>query len=165
MFLQKCLKQISLSLVLLGTSLANSGSLSFDIQLSPVGNFTAKAESLSGSVAKKGDEYTAKKIVLKIADLNSGLELRDQHMKDDYFEVASHPTAELLAAKGKNGKFKAKMKIHGVTKVVGGTYEVSGSDLTAKFKTSLSAWKIKKAAYMGVGVLDEVEVVVKLPVN
>ena len=144
---------------------AIAGSVAFDVVLNPVGDFTARANTLAGSAMKKGDVVMAKNIRFKLSDLQSGVELRDTHMKEKYLEVEKFPTAELVAAKGENGKFKAILKIRGKSNPVSGSYKISGSELTANFKTTLSAWGIPEASYMGVSVEDEVTVTVTLPVK
>ena len=164
----KSLSKIAALVGILTSSLtwaADKGSVAIDIELQPTGSFTAHAETLPGAIEQQKDLLVAKNIVFSIADLSSGIELRDKHMKDEYFEVEKFPKATLKAAKGKKGKFVGILNVHGVDSKVAGTYKVSGNSLTALFKATLSQFKIKKAAYMGVGVTDEVNVTIKLPLK
>ncbi len=146
-----------------------AGKIAIDVELNPVGNFTAKAESVKGFAQKKvvkgAEVFEAKGISFKIDDLQSGVDLRDKHMKEQYFESKKFPLAIMKAARGQDGKFKAKLKVHGVEKIVSGKYDVSGSELTAKFEAKMSDFKIKNASYMGVGAADVVKVEVTLPVK
>jgi hypothetical protein len=158
-------KIIGLALALGGNAARAGGKVSIDVQLNPVGNFTASADTVKGSAVKKGEEVIAKNITLNIDDLKSGVELRDDHMNKEYFESKKYPTATISVAKGKGGKFIANMLLRGKKNKISGTYTISGSTLTAKFKSKLSDWEIKKAAYMGVGVVDEVDVAVEIPVE
>ncbi len=156
-------KQVSLIFLFLAVPLLAFAGVEIDITLTPVGSFVAKTEKLSGTAQKKGDLFSAKDLKIKIDDLNSGIELRDAHMKENYFETKKFPIAVLKSAKGKNGKFVGLLNLHGVDKKVSGTFEVNSSQIDATFKTRMSDFKIKKATYMGVGVKDEVTVKVKLP--
>ena len=139
-------------------------SVEFVVRLSPVGEFVAKSPALKGSAVKKGEGYIAKNVTLDLRSLKTGMELRDRHM-GEYFETDKFPMAEVTAAQGKNGKFAAHLVIRKQKQKIVGTYDVSSNVLTAKFKTTLSAFKIKKANYMGVGVEDEIEVQIRIPVK
>jgi polyisoprenoid-binding protein YceI len=147
------------------TRVSKASELSIDITLTPVGSFTATTSKLKGEATKKGDLVMAKDVQIEISTLNSGIELRDEHMKNDYFEVKKFPLAVLKSAKGKNGKFIGVLNVHGVDQKISGTFEESANRIKAEFKTRLSDFKIKKAIYMGVGVKDEVLVKVDLPLK
>ena len=155
-----------LGLLLLGpVRAAESSQVALDIVLTPVGSFVAKSQAVTGFVSRKGDLLIATKIEVDLATLDSGIELRDKHMIDEYFETKKFPKALLKSAKGKGGKFIGILNIRGVDQKIDGTYEATDKTITAKFITTLSAFKIKKANYMGVGVADEVSVTVTLPVK
>jgi polyisoprenoid-binding protein YceI len=136
-----------------------------EITLTPVGSFTASAPKVKGAASKRGDLVEAKNIELDIGSLNSGIELRDEHMKNDYFETKKYPKATLKSAKGKSGKFVGILSLRGQDKKISGTFKQNGSNIIAEFKTSLSDFNIKKASYMGVGVKNEVTVKVEVPVK
>lgn len=146
-----------------------AGQLSFEVALNPAGSFVAKSSSVAGDVVAKGGGFEASEISLPLASLKTGIELRDKHMVQNYFEAAKFPKAVLTQAVGKDGKFRATLSIHGKSQSIEGEYEVKGSgageSLEAKFKTSLSAFSIKEANYMGVGVEDEVQVTALIPVR
>ncbi len=146
-------------------SLRSFAEVFIDITLTPVGSFAAKSKSVTGFATRKGDLLIAKDVVLDLSTLDSGIELRDEHMKNDYFEINKYPKAVLKSAKGKNGKFVGLLNIRGVTQKVIGTFTASGKSIQAEFKTRLSDYKIKKAIYMGVGVKDEVTVKAELPLK
>lgn len=134
------------------------------LKLSPTGSFTAESQQLTlKGVARKGSGAAIQEIVLPLDSLATGISLRDEHMKKRYFETQKHPIAVLKNIVADEGAFKAKLLIRGVEKEVEGEYEAKGAGVSAKFKTSLSDFKIPEAKYMGVGVEDEVEVEVVLP--
>lgn len=163
----KSIKKNLSSLIFFGASAAAFGSpmVTIDITLTPVGSFAAKTTSIKGAIDRKGDLLVAQKIEVDLGSLNSGIELRDEHMKKDYFETSKYPVAVLKSAKGKGGKFIGVLNLRQVDSKISGTYEIKDGLVEAKFKTRLSDYKIKKASYMGVGVGDEVSVVVNIPLK
>jgi polyisoprenoid-binding protein YceI len=154
---------------LFGLILAFSGLLwgnqiSIYVSLNPAGSFVAKSSQLkSGKLAREGEtNFKLSEARLSLNSLQSGIELRDTHMKDKYFEVHKYPEAELFQAVGKNEKFTAQLKVHGVTKEINGTYELKPNALRATFYCRLSDFKIKEAQYRGIGVEDQVKVVTEI---
>lgn len=147
-----------------------SPGVSFKVTLSPAGSFEARSGELTGTVQPQAGGFEAASVVLSVATLKTGISLRDRHMSEKYLESAKYPKATVTQALGKDGKFKAKLELHGRTRDVMGTYEVRTSAegtkyLEARFKTALSAFEIEEASYMGVGVEDEVEVTAVVPVG
>ena len=155
---------IAVSALLLSLpTLAETGAV-VQAQLSPAGNFQAKTAQVKGTATLKGDQVSAQKVVIPLSTLATGIELRDKHMKDKYLEVGKFPDAELIEATGKGGQGRGKLKIRGIEKEVTGTYQViGGKELEAKFPIKLSDFKIDGIRYMGVGVKDEANVTVTLP--
>lgn len=114
-------------------------------------------------------------IKFELNSLDTGIELRNQHMKEKYLEVAQHPEA-LLELDGlpigtwspqkpelKPTSFSGNLKLHGVTKLVQGTLEIAaGGIVTATMKIKMSDFNIQIPTYMGITVADEVEVKVKI---
>lgn len=137
------------------------------IKLNPAGSFSAKSDRLTveGELKVNSDGFSAKNITLSIDSLETGLSLRNNHMKKNYFEVGKYPKAVLLEATGSQGKFKGKLEVHGVQKEVEGKYRVNEGALETKFSCRLSDFNIQEAKYMGVGVEDEVMVYTTIPVK
>ncbi len=134
------------------------------VELNPMGSFEATSGALAGSAKKKGDQFIAQNIVLDLTTLDSGIELRDKHMKEEYFETKRFPKAVLIKAIGKKGKFAGILMLRNIKAKITGTYKVDGDTIEAEFTTPMTAFKIKKAAYMGVGVENMIKVKVKIPV-
>jgi len=151
--------------VLIGNTARAESSVSLAVELNPMGSFEATSEKLTGTVKNVKGKLTAQNIVLDLTSLDSGIELRDKHMKEDYFQTKKFPKAVLTKAVGKNGKFAGILMIRSIKHKINGTYKISGKQLEAEFTTSMAAFKIKKASYMGVGVEDAIKVKVKLPVS
>lgn len=156
------MKLLFVSLLLSALSFANS--LEVGVSLSPAGTFVAKSDqvTLEGEFKVSSNGFKAKNITVMIDSLKTGIELRDDHMKNKYFEMNRFPKAILKEGEGSNGKFKGKLEVHGVVRDINGDYEASGKTLDAKFKCKLSDFKISEPKYMGVGVEDEVKVSVQI---
>jgi polyisoprenoid-binding protein YceI len=156
---------ITSTLLLSLSALAETGVV-VQANLSPAGNFQGKSAQVKGVATQKGDTVNASNIIIHLQSLNTGIELRDKHMKDKYLEVGKFPDAVLTEAHGQGGKGTGKLKIHGVEHEVTGTYEiVGGKELTANFPIHLSDYKIEGIRYMGVGVKDEANITVTLPLQ
>ena len=112
----------------------------------------------------------------KVATLDTGIELRNEHMRDKYLQVKEHPNAKLEIVnlelkeewKAANPKlsetpFDGQLTLHGVTKPVKGKFTVGAQkDVRAGFKIKLSDFNIEIPKYLGVTVADEVEVDVNI---
>lgn len=128
-----------------------------------------KTEDLS--VKEDGKTVT---VTVALAGLDTGIELRNKHMREKYLEVAKYPNAVLevpLAAfilpeegKSTQGKGKGKMTLHGKTQEVpfsytlqrkGGTYSANGS-----VPLNLKDFDINIPNYLGVTVKPDIETAV-----
>jgi polyisoprenoid-binding protein YceI len=157
------MKSILLAFLFFG-NLAFAAEASFDIKLSPAGNFTGKTPDVKGSAKKMGNKFVAENIMVNLTSVKTGLELRDEHTLK-YLDIKNHPNAILVKAEGENGKGKGIIKIKGIEKPISGTFKINGSELMAEFPISLKDFKIEGIRYMGVGVKDQVVVKVKVPVQ
>lgn len=136
-----------------------------DVVLNPFGNFKAKSEKIKGKAKRKGALVTAENIIVDLNSLYTGLALRDSHAKEKYLETKKYPTATLIKAEGKDGKGTGVLKIRDIEKPISGTYTIKGSHLTAKFPLKLSDYGIKGISYKGVGVEDDINLEVTVPVE
>ncbi len=130
-------------------------------------------------------------ISLPLASLDTGLEIRDEHMKKKYLEVEKAPQAILrfesfelpmdlekcLLSKEKS-RFKGTLELHQVSRVIEGDFlltklvrlpsdstgksEIDRSEVVANFSLALSDFNIEIPSYMGIKVADRVEIEVKL---
>ncbi|MBY0369365.1 YceI family protein [bacterium] len=143
---------------------------------------TAKPEGetkpLQGNLTVKDGVVTGKAI-LALNTLDTGIALRNRHMKEKYLETEKFPNAEFtftelkLPDTLKKGEgeanavpFKGVLKIHGVEKPVAGTVDVKLSkdkaDMGFKFQTRIPDFAINTPSFLGVTVAEDVEVTVKL---
>ncbi|MGZ3769800.1 MAG: YceI family protein [Bdellovibrio sp.] len=112
------------------------------------------------------------KVNLKSYD--TGISLRDRHMKEKYLEVGKYeeavltidsvavPKAVLLKPSETKFPFAGILDLHGIKKNVTGDFTVNvgteGTKITAVFQIKLSDYGIQVPSFAGITVADEVEV-------
>lgn len=119
-------------------------------------------------------------LLIKLDEFQTGIGLRDRHMKEKYLETAKFPTAVLTLSKVdvpkdfldkklsiKDCAFEGLLKIKDVERPVKGTAIIDARDggnilVETDFKIKVSDFKIEIPTYMGVTVADEVDVHTKL---
>ncbi len=144
------------------------------------GSFEARTTALTGalSAAEAPPAALAGSLSVDLRTLDTGIGLRNEHMKEQYLEVgkgAGFDTAMLSDVRlagalpsSFQGRttFTGELLLHGVTKTVTGPAEVrrEGSSIRveASFPVVLAEYGIPKPQYLGVGVRDEVKVKVSL---
>jgi polyisoprenoid-binding protein YceI len=135
------------------------------------GSFEAKTKEVSGQVGPAPQQAGAVggTIQVRLDTLQTGIEMRDHHMKDNYLEVGkgtSYAVAVLdrIQLDKVDGKaaFRASLTLHGQTREVSGTALVQKKDagvrVEAQFPLKVSEFQIPKPTYLGVGVRDEIQV-------
>jgi polyisoprenoid-binding protein YceI len=146
------------------------------------GSFEAKTTALSGSVmaGRNGSSAFDGSFAVDLRTLDTGIALRNEHLRDNYLEVNNGPgfdTATLAgidltgfqpdAPNGK-GSFTGLLTLHGVTRTVTGAVDVrqagAGLRVKASFPVNLSDYSIRKPRYLGVGVKDTIQVEVAFAV-
>jgi polyisoprenoid-binding protein YceI len=138
------------------------------------GSFEAKTNAVTGEVRPVEQAGTAVgALQVKLDTLQTGIALRDRHMRSNYLEVekgGEYATAMLENIRvekfdGK-GTFRGDLTLHGQRREVVGTSAVQRKDggvrVEAEFPVRVSEFGIAEPTYLGVGVRDEVQVKVKL---
>lgn len=159
------LTALAMASVGLAAEKKSAGSIDVHVSLTPAGSFTAHTEDIQGSAQADGDGYKAASIKVKLDTLDTGIGLRTNHMRQNYLETAKYPEAEIRNAKGKGGEFEGEFFLHGKSKKISGKYAASGATLTGKFSLDVTDFAIKEANYKGVGVENEVQVEVSIPIQ
>ncbi len=104
---------------------------------------------------------------IELAKLSTGIDMRDEHMKDKYLEVAKHPKAIVRfkdidvkdgAAKG---AIPAELELHGQKKPITMDAELKDGKATGKFKIKLSDYAIEIPKYSGITIADDVDVTIE----
>lgn len=155
--MKKCLSVIVGCLL----SFSLAASVKVDVQLSPAGSFEIKAPRVRGQVVREGGALKASQLRVAVSSLNSGIELRDEHMKEK-LKMSEHPQIVVLNAQGQGGKGTAEIEIAGVKKPIQFTYQEKGRTAEVRFKLSLKDFGIAGISYMGVGVQDTINIVAEV---
>lgn len=137
-----------------------------------------KGGGLKGFVKVAGTKITGE-FKFPLGRLDTGVGLRDDHMKKDYLEVPKYPEAKLVInevkingnpeAKGfqqKQVPFNGVMTLHGVSKDVSGTIDLENAgDLAkglAQFEFKITDFGFVIPKYLGMTVNENVHVKVRI---
>jgi polyisoprenoid-binding protein YceI len=145
------------------------------------GSFDAATTAVSGVITRsdRGATSQSGEVIVDLSTLDTGVELRDRHLRTKYLEIdrgADYARGVLSMIRlddpmprgtgtYKTG-FSGVLLLHGVKRALTGEVELSRTDgrlhVEATFSISLDAFEIPPPRYLGVGVRDEVHVVVGL---
>lgn len=154
------------------TFVAKAGEVKF-IATGKPGFLKIKGESKGKGPAGKitiTDGAATGEFTFELASLDTGIDLRNDHMKNKYLEIGKFPLARLAIdrltisdGELKNGfkkEFTGKLTLHGVSKDLKGTLSFDGgkSAASATFEILVSDFKIDIPAYMGVTVSEKVAI-------
>jgi polyisoprenoid-binding protein YceI len=126
---------------------------------------TAPKGTLKIENGKATGEFT-----FDLSSLDTGIELRNEHMKDKYLEVAKFPTAtvrfkDVTAAEGTQQKIPAELELHGVTRPISldAELKVQGEKRVAHatFKFKLTDFEVAIPEHLGIRIADEVTVTIE----
>ncbi len=131
----------------------------------PVG---LKINGRSNVVQVTSDDKTIT-ITVPLANLDTGMGMRNTHMKDKYLEVSKYPNAVLVVNKpgagypaGGSGTGSGTMTLHGVSKPVSFKYDVKkeggGFAVTGNVPLNIYDYKIEQPSFAGAKVKPEVDV-------
>jgi polyisoprenoid-binding protein YceI len=116
------------------------------------------------SIARTGD---ALEFIVHLETLQTGIELRDRHMRDDVFEVQRFPVARLrvrhppLPGAKTSGTAPGELTVHGQTRPVNVAFNLkprSGYDVNASFQMNLRDYGMTAPTYLGISVKPEIDV-------
>lgn len=134
-----------------------------------------KGNAPTGTLKVEGKKASGQ-IEFDLASLDTGIELRNEHMLNKYLQVKEHPRAKLEIsdmslprdwtpeqAKLEGTAFNGKLTLHGVTQAVSGTFKIGDKrDVSAEFKIKLTDYKIDIPEYIGIKIADEVNITVTI---
>jgi polyisoprenoid-binding protein YceI len=172
---QRRLGAAAVSLSLLATSAAGHAALAgpmdarVTFQCSGPAGLKIEGTTTELAVAEDGGNVN---ITVPLANLSTGIALRDKHMKEKYLEVQTYPSATLVIARSAlklppNGeKLEADVpglvKIHGKAKTVSVHYDAKGEGAAfaahGLFHINMNDFGISVPSYLGVTVKPDVDV-------
>lgn len=152
-----------------------SGGVSFDAVGKPsMLKIHGEGKQLKGTIKQDGRRITAE-VAVRLDDLDTGLKLRNEHMKNKYLEVSEFPDSKFkldpLILPGNEGDFKdvpfkGVLIIHGVEKRISGVADILISkavqSVSASFSIKLSEYKIQIPSFAGVTVAEDVQIKVTM---
>ncbi len=147
--------------------LAGSGG---DVQFSASGPGGLKIVGTTKELAVK-DDGTTVTVVVPLGNLDTGIGLRNKHMREKYLEVAKYPNAELTVPRAAlklaegAGTAAGTMKIHGQSHPVTFAYSAkksgSGYAVDGSVHLDMHDYGIEVPSYLGVTVKPEIDVVAR----
>lgn len=133
-----------------------------------------EGKQAQGSLRQNGKNLSGE-FVAKLDDLDTGMKLRNEHMKTKYLEIAKFPESkfkldsfELPSNEGdfKGVPFKGTLTIHGVEKSISGTADVNVAktvqSINAAFIAKISDFGMLIPSFAGVTVAEDVQVKVMM---
>ncbi|MBL8919650.1 MAG: YceI family protein [Myxococcaceae bacterium] len=139
-----------------------------------VGPAGFKIEGKTRSVDVKDDGKTLT-VVVGLKDLETGIDLRDKHMRDKYLEVEKFPEATLAIPhdeikwpdEGKSGEGSGKgtFSVHGKSKEISFKYKITNSGGTFAIEgeapVNFKEHDVNVPSYMGITVKPDITVFAK----
>ncbi len=143
------------------------------------GSFDAVTSAISGTLRGEplDPRYTGE-LRVDLATLDTGIGLRNEHLRNSYLELGRGPeflhavlSGIVLAAtppasnRRHETRFSGTLTLHGVQREVAGEAELRRRNgrmqVEAEFSLSLDAFDIPPPRYLGIGVRDAIEVTVR----
>jgi hypothetical protein len=138
------------------------------------GTFVARTSALKGTLTEAPSQPFAGTIAVDLTTLDSGIALRNEHMRDDYLQVGrgeDYHDAVLSELKvsgvdprtfSGSTNFTGTFLLHGTKKPIAGTARVrregAAARIEATFTVPVADYGIPKPTYLGVGVKNEVQI-------
>jgi polyisoprenoid-binding protein YceI len=168
-----------LTALLPALTFANEGPLNGVLSFDAVGRpsmlkIHGEGKQLRGQIRQEGKIVTGT-ISAKLDDLDTGIALRNEHMKNKYLEIGKFPDAafkldplSLPAGEGdfKGIPFKGTLTLHGVEKPVAGFADIvtknNVQSISATFTTKVGDYGVKSPSFAGITMADDVKVKISL---
>ncbi len=154
-----------------------SGEIRVLCPLTVGGSFAATTTVLEGVIAADASGRLRGALEVDLTTLDTGIELRNTHLRDTYLEVYrgqnfARAVISGIALDGADPRtfegeaaFSATLRLHGVERSVSGVAELArtpdGIEVVAHFPVALPDHTIQAPRYLGVGVRDQVEAEVR----
>lgn len=119
--------------------------------------FTGTGCTIEGKPKIEGGKVSGT-FTVDMTKLDSGIELRTDHMRNKFLEVSKFPvsTLELIAFAETGGTFTAELTMHGIKKPITGTADKTSTGYAFKFDVKTSDFGIVKAGYKGIEIGENI---------
>jgi polyisoprenoid-binding protein YceI len=143
------------------------------VPVRPGGAFEARTSSLGGTLTLSASTpvILTGDITVDLATIDTGIALRNQHLRENYLQLAKGPgfdkavlsgirvnDADGAGFQGRTG-FTGTLLLHGVRREVAGTGEIrregSAARVEASFPLTLTDFGVQPPEYLGVGVANK----------
>jgi polyisoprenoid-binding protein YceI len=122
------------------------------------------------------DPVSATVLTMDLSNLETGIPLRNKHLRENYLQVSKYPKAiftlksvenlpqQLAGQAGENfSLFQGEMELHGQKKLISdGKYRIKDGRLTATFSFYFPDFGMEQPNIMGMEVVDRVNVSVEM---
>jgi hypothetical protein len=145
------------------TALSATPGVIVKVSLFPAGSFEIKSDKIEGKGKKVGKSYTADELKVPVDSLDTGINLRNEHMRK---RLSPKGETHVVVKNVKAGKDSgtAMITVGGVTKEITFKSKDNGDGTaTATFDLNLPDFEVKDVNYKGVGVEDTVSVEATVP--
>lgn len=157
----------------------SAGDVRVRCRLTVGGSFDAVTSSLSGALRPSANDAAfSGELRVELATLDTGIALRNGHLRGDYLEVERGPDFREAVLSGivlddpppggggrRETGFSGSLALHGVRRAIEGEAELRRRggriQVEAVFRLSLDAFGIPPPRYLGIGVRDDVEITVR----
>ena len=148
---------------------ARAAEVTFDA-VGPAG-FKLQGKTQDLKVEENGEQLT---VSVFLGKLDTGIELRNKHMKEKYLEVEKFPQTQLTLKKSDvtnkgNGELQGSLKLHGVEKPITVKYTAQADGKSVKmqgtFKLNFKDFGISVPTYLGITVKPDIEVSARFVVD
>lgn len=127
--------------------------------------FDIKGCDIKGDLIEKDGAF-AGKFEVDLNKLDTGLALRNKHMKEKYLKTQDNPTANLVLVPVAYGAktFAADLRLNGLTRAIEGkVITAKKGELAVAFKVNITDFGIDKPGYKGIVIGEKINVQVRFP--
>ena len=155
---------------------ASGGAVSIFTKTKPMSiKINGKGGPPKGELLIDGEKVSGN-FEFELATIDTGIDGRNNHMKNKYLEVDKYPKAKLVIEKVNHLKgwslarptlnddeFEGQLTMHGETKPVSGKFSIDDKRaVEAKFTIKLTDFKIPPPEFAGITVNNEIDISVKI---
>ena len=135
------------------------------------GGFKLQGKTADLKIEEAGEQLT---VSVFLGKLDTGIDLRNKHMKEKYLEVAKFPQTQLILKKSEivatgKGELNGTLKLHGVERPITVKYTTQedgkGIKMQGNFKLNFKDFGISVPSYLGITVKPDIEVSARFVVD